>query len=772
MSTVERVNVANLSIAKPLYDLVRSEIAPGTGLDPDAVWTSFGNIVTALGPENRRLLDVRALHEKGLDAWHQERAGQPLDPNAYKSFLQETGYVLPEEGLLRITAEDVDPEISSIAGPQLVVPVDNARYALNAANARWGSLYDAVYGTDVIGEEDGAERGTAYNPVRGARVVEWTERFLDDVVPLSEGLYSEVTDFIVENYDGPSRLVCVLTDDRRTAPADPSHFAGFQLRDGRLSSVLLRNHGLHIDIRIDRDHPVGEAHPAGVCDVVMESAVTTIQDCEDSVSAVDADDKVLVYRNWLGIMKGTLTATLEKDGRALTRALNEDRTYQDAGGKALKLPGRSLILVRNVGIHMYTDAVTTAAGGPIPEGFLDALITSWGALHDLSGDGPVRNSRVGSVYMVKPKMHGPEEVAATVELFGRIEQALGMTKRTLKIGIMDEERRTTVNLKQCIRAAADRLIFINTGFLDRTGDEIHTSMAAGAMIPKPEIKSCPWMLAYEDWNVDVGIECGLPGVAQIGKGMWAAPDIMAAMVEVKIGHPLAGANTAWVPSPTAATLHATHYHRVNVRDVQSELSGRERANLDAILTPPLLGDRRLTDEEIQNELENNAQGILGYVVRWVGQGIGCSKVPDINDVALMEDRATLRISSQHIANWLHHGLVSADQVTSTFESMAAVVDGQNEGDPVYRPMSADLSSSAEFQAALELVFNGREETNGYTETVLHARRREVKARLAAEAQAAPEAKAAPGAQAATDDQAAPKAKTTQETQASQEARAN
>jgi malate synthase len=731
MSELDRVNIANLSIAKPLYDLARSEIAPGTDLDPDAVWTSLGTIVTALGPENRRLLDVRARHERGLDEWHQKRASQPLDPHEYKSFLQDTGYVLPEEGSLTITTGDVDPEISSIAGPQLVVPVDKARYALNAANARWGSLYDALYGTDVIGEEDGAEREAAYNPVRGARVIEWSERFLDDVVPLSEVLYSQVTDFIVENYDGPSRLVCALPGDRRTALADPAQFAGFQLQGGRVSSVLLRNHGLYIDIRIDRDHPVGKAHPAGVHDVVMESALTTIQDCEDSVSAVDAEDKVLVYRNWLGIMKGTLTATLEKDGRALTRTLNEDRTYQDPSGKALKLPGRSLLLVRNVGMHMYTDAVTTAAGEPIPEGFLDALITCWAALHDLNGDSSVRNSRTGNIYIVKPKMHGPEEVAATVEMFGRIEQALGMPKRTLKIGIMDEERRTTVNLKQCIRAAADRLIFINTGFLDRTGDEIHTSMAAGAMIPKPEIKSCPWMLAYEDWNVDVGIECGLPGVAQIGKGMWAAPDIMGAMMEAKIGHPRAGANTAWVPSPTAATLHATHYHRVNVRDVQSKLAGRERADLDTILTLPLLGDRSLTDEDIQNELDNNAQGILGYVVRWVGQGIGCSKVPSIRDVALMEDRATLRISSQHIANWLHHGLVTADQVTSTFESMAAVVDGQNEGDPNYRPMSADLSSSSEFQAALELVFNGREETNGYTETVLHSRRREVKAQIKA-----------------------------------------
>ena len=772
MSALEPVTIRNLRIARPLYDLVRSEIAPGTGLDPDAVWTSLGAIVEDLGPENRRLLEVRARHEQEIDAWHQElaleqaqeRANQALgpqayDPHEYKNFLQKIGYLLPEEGPFTITTTDVDPEISSIAGPQLVVPVDNARYALNAANARWGSLYDALYGTDVIGEEDGAERGTAYNPVRGARVVEWAEHFLDDVVPLEEGLYSEVTEFLLESDDGPSsenrtnldnspsQLVCVLADGRRTGLADPSHFVGFRLEDGGVSSVLLRHHGLHIDLRIDRGHLVGGAHPAGVCDVVLESAVTTIQDCEDSVSAVDAEDKILVYRNWLGIMRGTLTATLEKGGRTLTRTLNEDLTYQDPSGEVLTLPGRSLLLVRNVGIHMYTDAVTTTDGEPIPEGFLDVLITSWGALHDLrdtgqsdtgrsdtgqsegsAREGPIRNSRAGSVYIVKPKLHGPAEVAFTVALFGRVEQTLGMPERTLKIGIMDEERRTTVNLKECIRAAADRVIFINTGFLDRTGDEIHTSMAAGAMIPKPEIKSCPWMLAYEDWNVDVGIECGLPGVAQIGKGMWAAPDIMRAMVEAKIGHPRAGANTAWVPSPTAATLHATHYHRVNVRNVQSELAGRGRADLDAILTLPLLGDRSLTAKEIQNELENNTQGILGYVVRWVGQGIGCSKVPDINDVALMEDRATLRISSQHIANWLHHGLVTADQVTRTFEAMAGVVDGQNEGDPDYTPMSPDLSSSPEFQAALELVFDGRRETNGYTETILHARRREVKAR--------------------------------------------
>ncbi len=732
MSALNPVTIKNLKIARSLYDLVQSEIAPGTDLDPDAVWTAFGAIVETLGPENRRLLEVRARHEQEIDAWHEEQArerpGAALDPHAYKSFLTQIGYLVAEDDPFTITTKDVDPEISSIAGPQLVVPVDNARYALNAANARWGSLYDALYGTDVISEEDGAERGTAYNPVRGSRVVEWSERFLDDVVPWEEGLYSEVTEFLLEGGDGASRLVCELADGGRTGLADPSRFAGFQLEGGRLTSVLLRHHGLYIDLRIDRDHAVGKAHPAGVYDVVLESAVTTIQDCEDSVSAVDAEDKVLVYRNWLGIMKGTLTATLEKGGGTLTRRLNEDRTYRDPSGEDLTLPGRSLLLVRNVGIHMYTDAVTTADGEPIPEGFLDALITSWAAIHDLRGNGALRNSRAGSVYIVKPKMHGPEEVLATVGLFAHIEQALGLQTRTLKIGIMDEERRTTINLKECIRAASDRIIFINTGFLDRTGDEIHTSMAAGAMIPKPEIKSCPWMLAYEDWNVDMGIECGLPGVAQIGKGMWAAPEIMGAMIEAKIGHPRAGANTAWVPSPTAATLHATHYHRVNVRDVQAELASRERADLGAILTIPLLGDRGLTENEIQNELGNNAQGILGYVVRWVGQGIGCSKVPDINNVALMEDRATLRISSQHIANWLHHGLVTADQVTSTFEAMATVVDGQNEGDPKYTPMSTDLSSSPEFQAALELVFDGRKETNGYTETVLHARRREVKAR--------------------------------------------
>jgi malate synthase len=732
MSALNPVTIKNLKIARSLYDLVQSEIAPGTDLDPDAVWTAFGAIVETLGPENRRLLEVRARHEQEIDAWHEEQArerpGAALDPHAYKSFLTQIGYLVAEDDPFTITTKDVDPEISSIAGPQLVVPVDNARYALNAANARWGSLYDALYGTDVISEEDGAERGTAYNPVRGSRVVEWSERFLDDVVPWEEGLYSEVTEFLLEGGDGASRLVCELADGGRTGLADPSRFAGFQLEGGRLTSVLLRHHGLYIDLRIDRDHAVGKAHPAGVYDVVLESAVTTIQDCEDSVSAVDAEDKVLVYRNWLGIMKGTLTATLEKGGGTLTRRLNEDRTYRDPSGEELTLPGRSLLLVRNVGIHMYTDAVTTADGEPIPEGFLDALITSWAAIHDLRGNGALRNSRAGSVYIVKPKMHGPEEVLATVGLFAHIEQALGLQTRTLKIGIMDEERRTTINLKECIRAASDRIIFINTGFLDRTGDEIHTSMAAGAMIPKPEIKSCPWMLAYEDWNVDMGIECGLPGVAQIGKGMWAAPEIMGAMIEAKIGHPRAGANTAWVPSPTAATLHATHYHRVNVRDVQAELASRERADLGAILTIPLLGDRGLTENEIQNELGNNAQGILGYVVRWVGQGIGCSKVPDINNVALMEDRATLRISSQHIANWLHHGLVTADQVTSTFEAMATVVDGQNEGDPKYTPMSTDLSSSPEFQAALELVFDGRKETNGYTETVLHARRREVKAR--------------------------------------------
>ncbi|MCH7824606.1 MAG: malate synthase G [Acidobacteria bacterium] len=726
----DRVAVGNLRIDHSLYELVRDQIAPGTGRDADAVWASFDEIVADLAPKNRALLETRDALQERLDAWHRGHAGAAIDEDEYRAFLLEIGYLVAEGDDFEITTASVDPEISSIAGPQLVVPVDNPRYALNATNARWGSLYDALYGTNVISEDAGAQIGTSYNPVRGERVVARAERFLDDAVPLGERSYADVVAFTLggaDGADGGRRLTCGFADGAETGLDDPSAFVGYHLDDERLAAILLRHNGLHIEIQIDPEHAVGAVHRAGVKDVLLESAITTIQDCEDSVSAVDAADKVVVYRNWLGIMNGTLEARLVKNGREMTRKLAADRTYLDPQGGELTVPGRSLLLVRNVGIHMYTDAVVTADGEEVPEGFLDGMLTVFAAMHDLKSLGSVSNSRAGSVYIVKPKLHGPDEVAATVELFGRIEEALGLPARTIKIGIMDEERRTTVNLKECIRAAKDRVIFINTGFLDRTGDEIHTSMEAGPMIPKPEIKNCPWMLAYEDWNVDIGIECGLPGAAQIGKGMWAAPDEMAAMVETKVGHPRAGANTAWVPSPTAATLHAMHYHEVAVPEVQARLAGRERAALSEILTLPLLGDRDLGDDEIQAELDNNAQGILGYVVRWVGQGVGCSKVPDINDIALMEDRATLRISSQHIANWLHHGIVDEDRVVATFQRMAEVVDEQNAGDPHYAPMAANFDRSGEFQAALDLVFKGREEPNGYTERVLHGRRRAAKA---------------------------------------------
>lgn len=723
-----RIKVGGLKIDKALYDLVRDEIAPDTDIDADEFWNAFDAIVTEFAPENQTLLEKRNRLQQQIDEWYLEHNDRPIDQDAYHSFLTEIGYLVPEGENFIVTTEDVDLEIALIAGPQLVVPVDNARYALNATNARWGSLYDALYGTNAIDEKDGATRDGDYNPIRGAKVIAYTEQFLDEVVRLETGSYSDVTNYKLRTVDHQLQLRAILKNGEDTGLEDPTKFIGFSQDGDNLSSILFQNHGLHIEIQVDREHPIGKEHPAGVCDVILESAITTIQDCEDSVAAVDAEDKVNVYRNWNGIMKGTLETTFEKNGKMITRRLHSDKTFTKPDGSDLTVSGRSLLLIRNVGLHMYTNAVTTSNDEKIPEGFLDAMMTTFAAIHDIKGNSRFTNSKTGSIYIVKPKFHGPEEVDMTIRMFCKIEDVLGLQRNTIKIGIMDEERRTTINLKEVLRIASERLVFINTGFLDRTGDEIHTSMHAGAMIPKMDIRNEPWMRAYEDWNVDIGIETGLPGITQIGKGMWTKPDEMAEMLETKMNHPLAGATTAWVPSPTAATLHAIHYHKVDVANWLNELATRERASMRDLLTPPLLKNRKLTSDEIQREMDNNAQGILGYVVRWVDQGIGCSKIPDINNVGLMEDRATLRISSQHIANWLHHGIVTKEQVRETFERMARIVDEQNSEDSNYIRMSSNYDQSVAFQAALDLVFKGCELPNGYTEFVLHPRRREAKHR--------------------------------------------
>lgn len=726
-----RIQKGSLAIDTQLFDFIENEVLPSVGVDSQDYWSGFEATVKALTPRNKALLQTRADLQSQIDQWHLDHPakGGKIDFPAYKQFLQDIGYLLPEGEDYQVGTQNVDDEIATMAGPQLVVPVLNARYALNASNARWGSLYDALYGTDVISNDNGQEAGKGYNPTRGAAVVAYTKAFLDAHFALDTGSFSKATGLSV--VDG--KLV-IHQEGRDTALQDPAKFAGFVGEASAPTGILLKNNNLHVEIQIDPQNPIGKADPAGIKDILMESALSAIQDLEDSIAAVDAEDKVTAYRNWFGLMNGDLFERFEKNGKTITRRQNPDREYTTPTGEKLVLPGRALLLIRNVGHLMQNPAILVDLGDgyeEIFEGIMDGLITPLLSLNDIQGKNELANSRQGSMYIVKPKMHSPEEVRFADDLFAAAEDILNLPRYTIKIGVMDEERRMTVNLKEAIRQVRDRIIFINTGFLDRTGDEMHTSMNAGAFVRKSRMKEQPWLQAYEQWNVDVGLEAGLPGHAQIGKGMWAKPDDMKEMLETKIAHPKAGANTAWVPSPTAATLHSLHYHEVNVPETQEALKSRPRANIDDILTIPLALDTNWTVEEIREELENNAQGILGYVVRWVNQGVGCSKVPDINNVGLMEDRATLRISSQHIANWLYHGIVTKDQVMTTMKRMAKIVDEQNSGDPDYRPMATDFENSFAFKAACDLVFKGRAQPNGYTEPLLH------QARLALKASACP-----------------------------------